>query len=68
MEEQRQIEKIKLNLVVSGIPETENAEDDLQKVKDIIVEELEITPQIEKIEWCGRIQKKTLMVQLLNPD
>ena len=59
MEEQRQIEKIKLNLVVSGIPETENAEDDLQKVKDIIVEELEITPQIEKIERCGRIQKNT---------
>ena len=57
MEEQRQIEKIKLNLVVSGIAESNNPDDDLQKVKDIIVEELEITPQIEKVERCGRIQK-----------
>ena len=57
MEEQRQIEKIKLNLVVSGIPESENSDEDLNKVKDIIINELNITPQIEKAERCGKIRK-----------
>ena len=56
LEEKDQIQKIKLNLVISGIEESGSEQDDIAKVTDIISRELKITPIIEKAERCGRIR------------
>ena len=44
--EQRQIEKIKMNLVVSGRGESKSVDDDL-KVSDLIVNKLKITHSLQ---------------------
>ena len=54
--EQLLIEKLKLNLVVRGLPEQrqEDEEDDEDKVNNIIRENLGIEPAIISVERCGK--------------
>ena len=52
--ESNQIELIKKNLVMSGVPESVRANEDLQKAKDIIKNHLNIGALIEKVERCGK--------------
>lgn len=52
--EQAEIEKIKKNLVISGMAETGNEEDDRTAVTELIQRELDITADIEKTERMGR--------------
>ena len=60
MNEQKQIEAIKKNLTMSGIAESDKAnddsaaEEDLQRAKAIILQELDIEADIEKVVRCGR--------------
>ena len=53
MKELREIEKIKNNLVISGIQEDEER-DDLDTVMNIIRDELEIEAEITSLERCGK--------------
>ena len=53
MKELRELEKIKNNLVISGIQEDEERSD-LETVKKIIHDELEIDAEITSIERCGK--------------
>ena len=53
MKELREIEKIKNNLVISGIQEQED-QNDLDTVTNIIRNELEIEAEITSIERCGK--------------
>ena len=57
--EQSEIEKLKLNLVISGMKETNNEEVDKTDVLTLIEQELSITADINKVERIGkpRIQK-----------
>ena len=52
--EQAEIEKIKKNLVISGMAETGSEEDDRTAVIELIQRELDITADIEKTERMGR--------------
>ena len=52
--EKKQIDLIKLNLVMSGILESNSSAEDLQKAKDLINTELHITAEIEKVVRCGK--------------
>ena len=52
--EQAEIEKIRKNLVISGIAESENDEEDTTKVLDLIEKELNITADINKVERLGK--------------
>ena len=54
MMERKKIDLIKKNLVISGVPESGVEAEDLEKVKEIILTELEIEAEIEKVERCGR--------------
>ena len=56
--EQLQIDKLKLNLVVRGLPEqSENEdEDDEDRVSSVIRENLGIEPAIVRVERCGKAQ------------
>ena len=54
MHEQKQIADIKLNLVMSGIPETGSEEQDRNKAIEIICAELDIEAEIEKVVRCGK--------------
>ena len=58
--EQAEIEKIRMNLVMSGIAETQNEEADKTAALDLIQSELNITADIQKVERLGRprIQKE----------
>ena len=60
MNERAEIEKIKQNLVISGMAETESAEADKAAVVTLIEEQLDITADISKTERIGkpRIQKE----------
>ena len=53
MKELREIEKIKNNLVISGIQEDEER-DDLDTVMNIIRDELEIEAEITSLERWGK--------------
>lgn len=52
--EQAEIEKIRKNLVISGMAETGNEEDDKTRVLNLIEQELDITADINKVERLGR--------------
>ena len=56
--EQLQIDKLKLNLIVRGIPEEsdDENEDDEDRVTSLIRENLGIEPAIVNIERCGKAQ------------
>ena len=56
--EQLQIDKLKLNLIVRGIPEQsdDENEDDEDRVTSLIRENLGIEPAIVNIERCGKAQ------------
>lgn len=54
MVERREIDLRKMNLIISGIVESDSTEADLQKVKDLINTELHITAEIEKVVRCGK--------------
>ena len=56
IEEKEQINKIKLNLVVSGVEESTSPEEDIVKITDILTKEMNVTPQIEKVERCGKLR------------
>ena len=56
IEEKEQINKIKLNLVVSGVEESTSNEEDVTKITNILTNELKISPQIEKVERCGKLR------------
>ena len=56
LKEKEQINKIKLNLVVSGVEESNSNEDDINKITDILAKELNINPQIAKVERCGKLR------------
>ena len=56
LEEEKNIQRIKLNLVISGIKESNSEEEDLQKATDLIKKELKITPMIEKVQRCGKMR------------
>ena len=58
--EKEQIQKIRLNLVISGIEESNSPDEDMVKVTNLVKKELNVTPLIEKVERCGK--KRT------NPD
>ena len=49
-----------MNLVISGIEESNSAEEDMVKVTDLVKKELNVTPLIEKVERCGK--------KITNPD
>ena len=53
VKELRELEKIKNNLVISGIPE-DGDNDDMESVKNIIREELDIEAEITTVERCGK--------------
>ena len=52
--EQAEIEKIKMNLVVSGMAETESDEEDKTAVLSLIQEQLDITADIDKTQRIGK--------------
>ena len=52
--EQAEIEKLKMNLVISGMQETNNHEDDKTAVISLIEQELNITPDINTVERIGK--------------
>ena len=54
LNEQKQREEIKLNLVVTGIEEGKDEEEDLKKIKTIIEKELKVPAEILKVERVGR--------------
>ena len=56
--EQLQIDKLKLNLVVRGLPEQSESEDedDEDRVTSVIRENLGIEPAIVRVERCGKAQ------------
>ena len=45
---------------MAGIQESENAEEDMEKAKTIIKENLDIDAEIEKVERCGRTKSEDL--------
>ena len=62
--ERKDLEAIRLNIVISGIEESnqegEAAEkQDMEGVKKLIMEELNVNAEIEKVERCGRLLKQT---------
>ena len=57
IEEKEQINKIKLNLVVSGVEESTTNDEDIAKITNILTQELKISPQIEKVERCGKLRQ-----------
>ena len=64
MKEQQQIDLVKKNLVMTGIPES-NAADAMQKAKDIILRDLNITAEISKVERCGKENPNATRPRLL---
>ena len=60
LSEQAEIEKIKMNLVISGMAETNNDESDKTNVMSLIDQELQLTADISKTERIGnpRIHKQ----------
>ena len=54
--EQSEIEKLKLNLVISGIAESYNDDEDKAKVIQLITEELELTADIRMTERLGKLR------------
>ena len=60
MLERKNIDLIKKNLIMAGIQESENAEEDMEKAKTIIKENLDIDAEIEKVERCGRTKSEDL--------
>lgn len=64
MREQQQVELVKKNLVITGIPEINPAED-MQKAKDIIQQNLNITAEIVKVERCGKPDRDATRPRLL---
>ena len=57
MHEQKQIDLLKMNLIISGIDETEDG-DELERVKTIIDSELGLDADIEKVERCGKVNNE----------
>ena len=56
LEEEKNIQKIKLNLVISGVEESNSEEEDLEKATNLIKRELKITPMIDKVQRCGKMR------------
>ena len=56
--EQKQIEALKMNLVITGIPEKPNPETEIQEVISLFEHELNITPDISKTERIGKPREK----------
>lgn len=54
MMERQKIDLNKKNLVIAGIAENNSAEEDMEAVKTLIEEELDIVAEIEKVVRCGR--------------
>ena len=52
--EQKQIEALKMNLVITGIPEQQNPETEIQEVITLFEKELNISPDIHKTERIGK--------------
>ena len=52
--EQKQIEALRMNLVITGIPERQNPEAEIQEVITLFEKELNITPDIHKTERIGK--------------
>ena len=65
MKEQQQIELVKKNLVMTGIAENLSAEEALEKAKQIILRDLDITAQIIKVERCGKVKPEETRPRLL---
>ena len=53
-DEPAKIEALKMNLVITGIPEKPNPDTELQEVITLFEKELDITPDIEKTERIGK--------------
>ena len=52
--EQKQIEALRMNLVITGIPEKPNPQTEIQEVKSLFEHELDISPDINKTERIGK--------------
>ena len=53
MHERDELEKVKMNLIISGIPES-NSEEEMEAVVQLMKDELDIDAQIESVERCGK--------------
>ena len=56
MMERKNIELLKKNLVISGVKESDSDNEDIEKVINIIKDNLDIDAEIEKVERCGRFK------------
>ena len=56
MIERKNIESLKKNLVVFGVKESENPNEDIVQVRNIIKDNLDIDAEIEKVERLGRVK------------
>ena len=70
--EEKELEAIRDNLVISGIIETQ-ATSDAEKVKTLLREELEIEVQIDHVERCGKLRTdqekpRLLKVRITNSE
>ena len=52
--EQKQIEALRMNLVITGIPERQSPETEIQEVITLFEKELNISPDIHKTERIGK--------------
>ena len=52
--ERQKIDLNKKNLVIAGIAENNSAAEDMEAVKTLIEEELDVVAEIEKVVRCGR--------------
>ena len=70
--EQKELEAIRENLVISGIAESDSISD-LDKVHKLLKDEMDIEPQIESIERCGKLRQdqekpRLLKIRIVNTD
>ena len=56
--EQKQIEALKMNLVITGIPEKADPQTEIDEVKSLFEHELNISPDINKTERIGKQKEK----------
>ena len=52
--EQKQIEALKMNLVITGLPEKQDPQTEIQEVKTLFEKELNLTADINKTERIGK--------------
>ena len=62
LKEDKELEAIKDNLIISGIPESDS---DIDHVVDLISKELDITPIIESAQRCGKLNPEADNPRLL---